>query len=55
MATFSFNLTTASLNWKKQVNSKNTPIVDGIHIFLVSDNGFFLNIDKLYLKLNTIK
>ena len=43
---FSFNLTTASLNWKKQVNSKNTPIVDGNHIFLVSDNGFFLNIDK---------
>ena len=45
-STFSFNLTTASLNWKKQVNSKNTPIVDGNHIFLVSDNGFFLNIDK---------
>ena len=45
-STFSFNLTTASLNWKKQINSKNTPIVDGNHIFLVSDNGFFLNIDK---------
>ena len=43
---FSFNLTTASLNWKKQINSKNTPIVDGNHVFLVSDNGFFLNIDK---------
>ena len=43
---FSFNLTNGYLNWVKKIGSENTPIIDGKNIFLVSDNGFFINIDR---------
>ena len=45
-STFSFNIKNGYLNWKQDVGSKNTPIIDGNNIFLVSDNGYFVNIDK---------
>ena len=43
---FSYNLDNGYLNWKVDVASKNTPIVDGDNVFLVSDNGYFLNLNK---------
>ena len=44
--TFSFNLTTGQLNWQIQIGSTSTPIVDENNIFLVSDNGYLVNIDR---------
>ena len=43
---FSYNLSSGYLNWKKDIGSKNTPIIDGNNIFLISDNGYFINLDK---------
>lgn len=43
---FSFNLQNGLLNWNENVDSTNTPIIDLNNIFLFSDNGFFINIDK---------
>ena len=43
---FSFNLHNGFLNWKEDIGSKNTPIVDGNNIFLITEHGYFINIDK---------
>ena len=43
---FSFNLSNGFLNWKEDIGSKNTPIIDGNNVFLISDNGYFVNIDR---------
>ena len=43
---FSFNLVNGTLNWKKNIFSKITPIIDGDNIFLVSNDGFFINLEK---------
>ena len=56
---FSFDLYSGYLNWTVDVNSKNTPIIDGNNIFLVSDNGYFVNLDrnsgKIILSTNILK
>ena len=44
--TFSLNLQNGYTNWKQNVGSNNTPIVDGDNIFLVTNNGFLVNLDK---------
>jgi len=36
---FSFNISNGYLNWQQNVGSKNTPIIDGKNIFLVTENG----------------
>ena len=43
---FSFDINSAYLRWKKNLNSQNTPIIVSDYLFLVSNNGFFLNLDK---------
>jgi len=43
---FSFDLYNGYLNWKEDIGSKNTPIIDGNNVFLISDNGYFVNIDR---------
>ena len=43
---FSFDINSAYLRWKKNFNSQNTPIIVSDYLFLVSNNGFFLNLDK---------
>ena len=43
---FSYDTNNRYMNWKFSVNSTNTPIIDGDNVFLVSKNGFFINIDK---------
>ena len=56
---FSFDLYSGYLNWTVDINSKNTPIIDGNNIFLVSDNGYFVNLDrnsgKIILSTNILK
>ena len=44
---FSYDLLSGYLNWSKQVNSKSDPIIDGNYVFLVTKDGYFLNLDKL--------
>ena len=46
-STFSFNLENGYLNWEQEVGSNNTPIIDGKNIFIVTDNGYFVNLDRL--------
>jgi len=43
---FSYNLNTGYFNWEKNIQTKNTPIIDGNNIFVVSDNGYFIILDK---------
>ena len=45
-ALFSFNLDNGYLNWEKNIVSKNTPIIDGNNVFIVSDNGYFVNLNR---------
>ena len=45
-ATFSFNLITGQLNWETKIGSINTPIIDGNNIFLITDNGYFANLNR---------
>jgi len=44
--TYSFNFDSGYINWKKKIGSNGTPIIDGDNVFFVSENGYFLNIDK---------
>ena len=43
---FSLNLENGYLNWKHDISFKNRPIVDKNNIFLLTDNGYFLSVDK---------
>jgi len=43
---FSYDKNNRYENWKFDINSTGTPIIDGNNVFLVSRNGFFINIDK---------
>ena len=43
---FSFNLSNGYLNWQKAIGTKNTPIIDGNNVFVISDNGYFVNLDR---------
>ncbi len=43
---YSFNLSNGYLNWEANISSSNIPIVDGENIFTVTENGFFVNIEK---------
>ena len=43
---FSYNLNTGYINWKQEVSSIGAPIIDGKNIFILTDNGYFVIIDK---------
>jgi len=43
---FSFNLDNGRNNWREKISSTNTPVVDGENIFFVSDDGFFVNLNR---------
>ena len=43
---FSYNLNTGNTNWKQEVSSIGAPIIDGKNIFILTDNGYFVIIDK---------
>ena len=42
----SYNINNGYHNWMKNIGSTNTPIIDGNHVFVISDNGYFINLDK---------
>ena len=44
--TFSFNLINGQFNWQAEIGSINTPIIDGNNIFLMTDNGYFVNLNR---------
>ena len=43
---FSYDVPTGFLNWEQEVSSVGSPIVDGNNIFIVTENGYFVIIDK---------
>ena len=43
---YSYDLSNGYLNWKVNIGSKNTPIIDRNNIFSVTDNGYFVNLDR---------
>ena len=45
-STFSFNLTNGQLNWETDLGTTNTPIIDKNNIFVVTNNGYFLNLER---------
>jgi len=45
-STFSFSLSNGLLKWQNNIRSVSTPILDGNNVFIVSNNGFIVNIDR---------
>ena len=43
---FSINLSTGYTNWTQDVGVTTTPIVDGSNVFVVTENGYFINFDR---------
>ena len=43
---FSLNLNNGTTNWKQEVSSISTPIISGKNIFIVTDYGYFIILDK---------
>ena len=37
---FSYDVDTGDINWKNEVHSVATPIIDGKNIFIVTENGY---------------
>ena len=44
---YSFKNSNGYLNWEKNIDSTSTPIIDSNYVFVVSDNGFFVCMDKI--------
>ena len=45
-STYSLNLSNGYINWKSTVSSSSKPIVNANNIFLVTDQGYFVNLDR---------
>ena len=45
-STLSLSVKNGYFNWEQKIGSTNNPIIDGKNIFLVTNNGFFVNLDK---------
>jgi len=43
---FSLDTDTGKTNWIQEVNSVSTPIISGENIFIVSNHGYFVILDK---------
>ena len=43
---FSFNLNDGTTNWEQTLSSIGTPIIDGKNIFFVTENGYFVIMNK---------
>ena len=43
---FSYNINDGKTNWKNEVHSVATPIIDGENIFIVTQNGYFVILNK---------
>ena len=44
---YSYNIRDGYLNWEQEVNSIGAPIVDGKNIFIVTNNGYFVIINRI--------
>ena len=45
-AIYSFNFSNGYLNWKQDIKSNNTPIIDGDFVFLISNDGYFICLER---------
>jgi len=45
-STLSLSIKNGYFNWEQKIGSTNNPIIDGKNIFLVTNNGFFVNLKK---------
>ena len=43
---FSYNLNIGSITWEKELSSIGTPIIDGENIFFVTENGYFVIMNR---------
>ena len=43
---YSYDVNNGNINWKNEVYSIATPIVDGKNIFIVTNNGYFVILNK---------
>ena len=43
---YSYDLNNGYINWKQEVSSVGAPIIDGSNIFILTENGYFVIIDK---------
>ena len=43
---YSYDVDTGDINWKNEVHSVATPIIDGKNIFIVTQNGYFVVLNK---------
>ena len=43
---YSFDVISGFLNWEKKIGSTKTPIVDGDFVFVLTDSGYFVAMDK---------
>ena len=43
---FSYNLSNGKMNWEQELSSIGTPIIDGKNIFFVTENGYFVIMNK---------
>tara|TARA_B100000579_G_scaffold437400_1_gene466577 strand:- start:1842 stop:3194 length:1353 start_codon:yes stop_codon:yes gene_type:complete len=42
----SYNVKSGYLNWIKEINTTSTPIINLNNVFVITDNGFFINLEK---------
>ena len=45
-STYSHDIDTGIMNWENEVSSVSAPIVDGKNIFFITENGYFVILDK---------
>ena len=50
---YSYDSNTGITNWKNDISSVATPIVDGDNIFIVTENGYFAILNKTSGKINS--
>ena len=43
---FSYNLNIGSITWENELSSIGTPIIDGENIFIVTENGYFVIMNR---------
>jgi len=43
---YSYNIDNGETNWETKINTISSPIIDGKNIFFITENGFFVILDK---------
>ena len=42
----SYNIESGYINWIREINTTNSPIINLNNVFVITDNGFFINLEK---------